>query len=114
ICQRRSECLREGVFGGGHIPCPCREKGDELAVAATRHRVCRAARLRVAFGEGHAFTLPRSSRRHGPGCTDLDDAVTCARATRCARDPRVQIGPAASTPATDWLFRLHLRPIPHL
>jgi hypothetical protein len=49
IRQRRSEGLRQRVFGLSHIPRPGHEKGDELAVAATRDRISGTARLRVAF-----------------------------------------------------------------
>src|SRR5258708_29703401 len=118
IGERRSEGLGEGVFGSRHIPCPCCEKGDELAVVATRDRVCgiacMVARLRVAFWEAHAFTLRRGSRRHGPDWTHLDDTVTCARATRRPGNRRVQIGHVNKIVAADLLFRLHIWAIQHL
>ena len=38
IRKSRGERLGERIFGGGHIPSACREKGDELAVAMARRR----------------------------------------------------------------------------
>ena len=58
ICQRRSKRLRQRIFGGGHIPRACREKGDELAVTAAHGRFRSAPRPQVAFAGAHA---PRPS-----------------------------------------------------
>ena len=76
IRQRRGECLGERILGGGHIPRARRKKGDELAVAAARNRVRRAACLLVAFVSSSASrssaippAYPRSAAprpRHDP------------------------------------------------
>ena len=52
----------------GHVARARGEKGDELAVAAARDRVRRAARLRVAFHAAHALTpcTARSARTGAP------------------------------------------------
>ena len=39
IRQRRSERLRQGILRGRHIPRARRQKGDQPAVAAARHRL---------------------------------------------------------------------------
>ena len=49
IGERRRECLRQRVLGRGHIARAGGEKGDELAVAAARHRFRRVPGLLVAF-----------------------------------------------------------------
>ena len=46
----RHERFRERVFRTGQVARASREQGDELAVAATRHRVGHAASLHVAVG----------------------------------------------------------------
>ena len=56
IGERRSECFRERVFGRRDVTRARREEGDELAVAATRHRVGSTAYL-VACRESHARKL---------------------------------------------------------
>ncbi len=61
IDKRRSERLRQGVLGSSHVPRARREKGDELAVAATRDCVCSATRLLVAFAAAHAL-IPQIGR----------------------------------------------------
>src|SRR5262249_51822486 len=56
IGQCRGKRLRQGIFGLSHILRASREKGDELAVAATCNCFCGATYLRVAFTEVHART----------------------------------------------------------
>src|SRR5262249_2428412 len=53
ICQRRSERVRQGIFGLSHILRARREKGAELAVTATRNPVCCPTSLGVAFPDAH-------------------------------------------------------------
>ena len=50
IDQRRSERLRQRVFGSGDISGTRSKKGDELAVAAARDGIRRATGLPIAFG----------------------------------------------------------------
>jgi len=88
------------------FPCPCREKGTSFAELrrATASAVLRAC----ASPSGKLMRSPcgAAHRRHAPGWTHLDDTVTCARATRCPGDRRIQIGHVDKIVATDLLFRL--------
>ena len=100
VCQRRREGLRQRILGGSHIVRACGKKGDQLAVAAARNRVRRAARLLVAFTEGMAGFSSRSvlqipcsaGLRHAPDRANLDHPMTGAWAARCPRERGIQIG----------------------